>query len=772
MSGESVGGTSVKDLYVKNLGIGIACLYDYLDSDNKPISLVLPTMEAVPMVVGIGAPENLKPEVGEIKALPPATLTGLNGTGIDADGNTQPAQITATRTIKQFGVTSFGNRAQMQVVVANPFKRLAKTNRAKSYSVRGLMRVWLAPAGMGCRPGNEENMYPSKSLWEDSALKSGGLSHNGVATFLSDTKSLSKSSSDVKTSGDAVELTTLTFPNLNVQMPLWYDVEEVVDQSATAAANPNLNSFTPDSSNFKAKYKSLGDLNSLKNGNALQALCPLTTDGAVDETWSAKASASKFDTTKPYGDANAPTEFEPSDQLPSSYRLYAALWVQVLDENNKVVDMAPACLADDNEWLDAGLPDGGAISRICGDPSPVLDFMADTDITYGTIDTTLTQNPSFGQYQTLYAVDPRYNFAPEDWFSKSGSPSDSDWLAQIQPILGKDGRDHDIFMFVSDQEYLQSIGELQFLPNLADMNGTQSEPPATTYAPDFHGRSLAGNTGPTTGTFANGNRFWKTYSAYPVGGAAGTDFKDPYYMLDGGKEITVQSGASGFRVNPFSQDDRVLDAALVCTPFDWYVASTNSNQVQSGGRPNNLVGGNMTLDKMVSSYSFGANNALAKITSEEFSAIAGEIKDSFQDAAENGDRDWIGAWDDLAWQDSGTGDNNKTFLGATLSEPLHGVDRKFLYSFWRDCFANRQQLFLVFVRAEPTSAGGGSSSKIPSQLGGRAVALVWRDPEPPAGSGTRPARSAFSTIQNFLNLRGNTQNPPHRTRVLFYHQFE
>ena len=780
MNGTSVGGVSAKDLYVKNLGVGISCLYDYLDSDSKPISLALPTTEAVPMVVGIGVPVGLQPNFGEIGSAIDAGISGISGYiyGDAPDAETPPPRkksdyIQAKRKLQLFGLTSFGSRVNVQVVVANPFKRLSATSRAKSFSVRGLMRVWLAPADMGCRPG-DENMHPAKALWEDGKLKSGGLSHNGVATFLSDSQTLSFS--DPATSRDAVKNVNLSFSNLDVEMPLWYNVTES-DPNSSADPEAAVYKYV-DESSIKGKtfnegpYKSLGDLKDKKNGDAITALCPLTKDGAVDGDWRTKADNSKFDTAKPYapGDDAGVTVFDPAS-LTAGYRLYAALWIQVLDGNNKVVDMAPACLADDNEWLDAGLPDNNAMFRTCGDISPVLDFMSSADIKYETIETALAQQPSFDQYKALYAVDPRYNFAPEDWFSRPEEPSENTWLDLITPILGKNGRDHDIYMFVSDQEYLQSIGELQFLPNLADMDGTASAPPATTYAPDFHGGRLSANTGPTSGNFANGERFWKTYSAYSVGGE-GTSLRNPYYLKDGGNEVTVQSGASGFKINPFSQDDRVLDAALVCTPFDWYVASTNSSQAQDGGQKNNLVGDNMTLDKMVSSYSFGENNALAKITREEFGAIADEIKDSFADAAENGDRDWLGAWDDLAWQDSGTGDDNKTFLGATLSEPLHGVDRKFLYSFWRECFANRQQLFLIFVRAEPTGVGGGGASGLGSQLGGRAVALVWRDPEPQEGMSGRSARSAFSTIQNFLDLRGDTQHPPHRTRVLFYHQFD
>ena len=781
---------NVSDLYIKNLGTGISCLYDYLDSDSKPISLALPTTEAVPMVVGVGAPTGLQPSFGDIGNAIEATVDGIEGYiyGDATDADSPPPRkkssaIRAKRTLKLFGLTSFGSRAVVKVVVANPFKRLVRTGRAKTFSVRGLMRAWLAPDGMGCRPGNE-NIYPSKALWENGSLKNGGLSHNGVATFLSDTQTLTFS--DPATSADAVKDVTLQFASLDVEMPLWYNVTESDPNSSAdpeAAIYKYVDTATIKDSYNEGPYKSLGDLKDRKNGDAYSALCPLTTDGAIEDGWKTQADGAKFDTAKPYSAESDKAGVTPFAAGSDSYRLYAALWIQVLDENNNVVDMAPACLADDNEWLDAGLPENGAMFRLCGDISPTLGFTSATSAKFSDIETTLGQPLSFDQYQALYAVDPRYNFAPEDWFAKSGDPSASDWLDQITPILGKNGRDHDIFMFVSDQEYLQSIGELQYLPVLADMDGTASAPPVSNYSPDFHGGRLSANTGPTTGNFANNGRFWKTYSAYPVGDEASGTFypvgtalpvRNPYYMRNpgGSEHVTVRSGASGFKVNPFSTDDRVLDAALVCTPFDWYVASTNTNQAQSGGRKNNIAGDYMKLNDLVSSYSFAENNGLAKITRNEFAAITDEIKDSFADAAESGERDWTKAWDDLAWQNAYTGDNNKTFLGAALSEPLHGVDRKYLYSFWRECFDNRQQLFLIFARAEPTAIGGGGASGVGAQLGGRAVALVWRDPEPQEGMSGRPSRSSFGSIQNFLDQSGSSQHPPHRTRVLFYHQFE
>ena len=760
---------TTSELYQKNLGIGVACLYDYLDSDNKPISLALPTVEAVPMVVGVSYPIGLSPTLGEIGSSVESQVQNIRGTATDPDGNAVSVNdIVLKRTCKLFGVESFGNRVQIPVVVTCPFKRLQTESRSKSYSIRGLLRVWLAPDGMGCRPAVADNIYPiGVNSWIN------GVVNNGVATFLSDTKTLSDFNRDIKSTQDAVADLTLTFSDLGTRnpVPIYYKVTEAVDESATRSALPGYTGFIPDTANFNAEYKSFGNVKGMA-----AALRPLTVAGDVDTTWQSLVNAAKFDTTAAYPSGVTALD---ATQLPTEYRLYASVWVQVMD-GSQVVDMVPACMVDDNEWMGASLPENNAIAQKTGDGAPVLNFKSDSAVKYENIETTLGVPAVFSAWKALYAVDPRYNFAPEDWFSTTDETATKEkWRGYIgldgtsSPILGQAGRDHDIFMFVSDQEYLQSIGELQFLPMLEDMNGNGNFMVGS-YSPDFHGQPFSNRTGPTTGVFANGGRFWRTYSAYPVGGINNTNLKNPYDMQLNGKTVTVLSGTGGFKLNPFSRDDRVITAALIGTPFDYYVASTNSNQVQSGGRRNNLAG-NLSLSQMMSTYSFG-NSSLAKLSKEELLDIAGEIKDTFEDSANNGDVDWLSAWDDLMWQEnvvSRINDENKTFMdaGITLQEPLHGVDRKYLYSFWRDCFDNRQQLFLIFVRAEPTSVGGGSLSRASTQLGGRAVALVWRDPaKPEKNVAGRPVRTTLNSLDNWLNAR--EQFPPHKTRVLFYHQFD
>ena len=109
--------------------------------------------------------------------------------------------------------------------------------------------------------------------------------------------------------------------------------------------------------------------------------------------------------------------------------------------------------------------------------------------------------------------------------------------------------------------------------------------------------------------------------------------------------------------------------------------------------------------------------------------------------------DWKRAWQDMDWF-GGSG----TLCGINLARDgkFWSADKKFLYGFWRDCIDPKQQLYLVFVRAEPMMMGVGDLRKMPPQLGARAVGLVWRSPAP-------------TKLDNGY---------PHRTRTLFYRQFE
>ena len=769
-----VGNTKTYELYANNLGAGLICLYDYLDGDSQPVSLAMPTTEAVPMAVGISSPLGIEMSLDSMDGKD-YEVTGLTGTaepkaggGLENVGN-----IVAKRNVKLMGV-KFSGSANVPVVVTCPFKRLKTTNRAKNWKVRGIMKVWAAPKEMGCRPQDRDgNLYPATFAKD---------AKNGVATFVSAEKSLPFSSIDVRTTDEAVADITLEFNCSGVPtMPVFYAVHEEVDQGASGKNNPDYKNFNADPDNLKRDYKSLGDIYSNASYKD-RAFRPLALDGTVAADWAAKASAARFDPTRPYSTDPARaglTELQSGDV--ADFRIHAAIWLQIVDNNGEVVDMAPACAKDDDTWLKHS---AGDLDAKMGNGTPLLGFRGNTDVKFKDIDTTLPSTVAFENWGSLYAVDPRYNFAPEDWYAEEGQfATGNKWLQNVTPLLGVGGRDHDIFMFVSDQEYLQSIGELQFLPYIEDLTYQDGKLVGGIYNPDINlpGRGLCAKPfsdrmGIGSGNFANVNRFWRTYSAYPCGSVAGTADRNPYYLRDKtGEEVTVLSGGNLFKLNPFSRDDRVLFAALVGTPFDYYVASTNYNHSQSGAQ-NNSIAENMSLKNMMDTFSFG-KSGVAKLSNSDIKSIAEEIRSGFDDVADSGDADWLSAWeDDLLWQSNDANhvnENNKTFMDSSLqlSETLHGVDRKYLYSFWRDCFDNRQQLFLIFVRAEPSSVGGGGMSRASSQLGARAVALVWRDPEiPEKNKANRKARTELNSRDAVLDAR--EECPPHRTRVLFYHQFD
>ena len=153
-------------------------------------------------------------------------------------------------------------------------------------------------------------------------------------------------------------------------------------------------------------------------------------------------------------------------------------------------------------------------------------------------------------------------------------------------------------------------------------------------------------------------------------------------------------------------------------------------------------------------------NPDAKLAWNDLKNVVSAFKAKMQKQTEvNG---WEAAYDELWGQDGSDADS---LMGAKLENDtadLYGVDRKFLYGYWRDSFAVKQQLFLVFVRAEPMMMGGGIIGQTPPQLGARAVALVWRN----------PYRGSKSYVESGEGGASTPEYAPHQTRVLFYRQFD
>ena len=763
-------------LYWSNLGMGFAALYDYLDSDSKPISLAFPTTEPVPMVVAVGAPLGLAPQIDN-------SDKKSNTETIEKDGY----KYDVTRTVTKYSLKSLSsaNSIQVKCAVMFPFKRMRETERnSANFTAYALMKVFLVKKGAGdefkCRPV-DVNLRPRERSDFNDGRK---LYTDGVATFTAKSSGALCDGDNIKTVADKkwIKDITFSFDVDGLDVPVLQHVEEQWEAKDSKPDDPTppvkkdpIDTIEGIGKKADGLWKSLYKI----EGEDLKLGDPWPTGDEKKDIIS-KISDVPIETIKPFSQAG-------------DYALYAAIWVQI-KTGNDVVDMVPAASDDDELWLEAN--NGPIANRLAGG-EPLLYFSSGHVINFETsakLKETADASPGAQRWKALYAVDPRYNHAPENWFCVSDDTTLSGkWCDTLgagsgsAKVFGHEGRDRDIFMFVSNQEYLQSIGELQFLPQLHNLKGTCNNYTADDeYWPDglckgqkFSLRTEAKVKDGNFADFADGDFFWRTYTAYNNGD--GTEYINPYKLpkkLDDPNPVTVLSGTGGFKLNPFSRDDRVITAALIGTPFDYYVASTNCHQRV---KQNNLVseeyGGSMNLQKMMKTYSFGNGSAvLAWLSQDDLAEIAGEIKDHFEDVTDKGSADWLSAWDSLIWQELGSdkiNDENKTFIAADilLKEPLHGVDRKYLYSFWRDCFDNRQQLFLIFVRAEPTSVGGGSLSRASTQLGGRAVALVWRDPaKPEKDRDGRKKRTDINRLDDWLNARKDF--PPHKTRVLFYHQFD
>ena len=429
-----------------------------------------------------------------------------------------------------------------------------------------------------------------------------------------------------------------------------------------------------------------------------------------------------------------------TDVLGRDFMPVVQLGVRIVDADGSPVDLMPAGLADDplsaNSKLLKTMLSKGAQER------PFLVFFNKGSSVSASQkwceDNANKKLPLVdGLSPAAYlADDPRFNHAPEDLLAleaKTGMNQAEIWLANCTaPALsGGDAGEKDIFMATSDAGYLQSKYELA---NLLDVSGFF--PDATTKLGDLTALAYNGTIRKSSDQIAARELMWRTYAPWTTNG------RD-----DGFDDLPIESGSDGQRICPYSPDPAVMMGAFVDTPFDWWAASTNDEW--QGVSP-----------EEARKYAYSeeaAVDTLAHVEWDEWEAFAARFARTLRSRA---DGDWVSAYDDLWNGGAGAADTicGHTFRDARFRE----VDRKFLYGFWRECFDSRQQLFLLFVRAEPLMMGG-DTGKMPPMMGGRAVALVWRDPARPVPTSQKQQQSGN---------KKNDQPPPHQTRVLFYRPLE
>lgn len=701
-------------------------LYDYLDHDDIPLSLAAPCVERVPMVAALEQTVQFAP--GPMPAKPGPTTAG---------GPNQPKT-----SITYFDVDrNWFQPGVLTTVVAFPFKHGKTRNNNLSggpFKVQALVRLFLAPAGLNARSPIAAQLRPQNEA--DWTKREDAFSFNGQnGVFM-----LSVRSQEVD----------LTLPN---------SVQDEADAFCTGGGG----------SGIVAIPVNFGDLNFPAD---LHMLTVKKSQDCNDQGIPVGQETKTYTLNiRPFIDANGNLPNGAADISEAEFNAvagievvpYVCVWVRIVNGDG-TVDLVPAY--PDDDVLNGGAGGDPVLQTYGGSSAPLMRFVGDgvpfslQTIAGGSFSGgTPTWKP-----KAMYTVDPRFNWAPESWYASDQSGVTFDkWLDATRGAVGMgtdaardEGRDEDIFLFTSNQGVLQSLGEFAFLPRLCE-NGTE-----LISASSFDGAERT-----AANQVANFACMWRSY---PV---------DRNWYAQWAALRIGRSTARECLVNPYTDNRAVMMAALANTPVDYWAAgrgmAADCALRKDGAKMINDTDPWITTAADALKYAFGSksDDPGDKLQCQNLVSIADQIMTEMRTGtlglieSNMGNNNWNPAtawediWDNLAWDILQNGNSVTRFLGVDLGNnvALHSVDRKFLYSYWRDCFANNQQLFLIFVRAE-SNALGGPGEGTPAQQGGRAVALVWRNP-----SATRQEGRTYDAKPTYNNLG---EREPHQTRVLFYHQFD
>lgn len=693
-------------------------LYDYLDKDSVPSSLAMPTMERTPMVCGMSL---------EGSSLTVAVEQGQEKKKYTPDG----AYVWVSRDYK----LHLQGQLEVNVGTVYPFKY--DHGRNLSYKVQAAATIAFVPSDYKQlrRSGANAAFVISKNDWQTSqqqaTTKTYGRNNLGKAVVMQ--SNMANVPIHKVTTGSADEKDViaadvgLSFGSINTEL------------SSDLAASDE---FEASTCSFRVAQKYEVDKtggagnNGGAGGSTLGGLGPAVGSPVVQYGWLPANAA--------LTDAEDLQDGEGKGKA-GTYIPVIQLWVRIVDSNNETVDLVPAFVEDDKNALSERQDATDAkISYI----RPLVRFF-DANQTKGTVtyaagDFAATQMTSDEQDIEIYpqaylADDPRFNYAPENLVAMASFSSSSigeEWY-QNQTSGSHDG---DIFMSTSDAGYMQSKYELANILPITKISG---------------GLSGTGDDGGMRTSFGASPAKDVMWSSYSLGWNGTDDLRD----------LTIYNGTRGYRINPYTPSSEVMMFALANTPIDWWAASTNDVNDTAKEK---MMGDQNEANKYAFSQMPGATIRMehgkldqeGKAPDNTLLKLAETMKDRFRATT-----DWEEAYRTLGWAAA------DEIAGVDLGVNLHAVDRKYLYGYWKECLAARQQLFLVFIRAEPMMMGGGTLGQSPPQLGARAVALVWRDPaatiEDVSGRGNNQNGNYMSSSSSTSN-----QPRPHRSRILFYRQFD
>lgn len=717
-------------------------LYDYLDYDSIPLSLALPCTEETPMLVYVNLDNcvNWKTVVDAVERTEP---------GATPD---EPAKKFVKKTYKlQFRIEGMVNLGTVYPFLNNP-------RNGKTFKTDCFVRVFLAQennrglrdtgGGLKLEPNN---VGSGGFLWADLNNRVRQPTYLQVKTGQVSVKAVGSDAA-----ANAVDLVN----------PLNFDwTTEIVLAEIDYEVDDNGNLKPP----LDAAKKSGHDL-----GSDFSVLANDWTVTPVTD------SATPFDETQ--GTTGTP-KYYPS----------AAIWVRIsVEGDDEAVDLVPATLSYDNIDGKRGFT-GNDMLRIAtgsrpGDGTPLLRFLPrENDTAVGIefngkffVDNAGNEKNVQWDYPTYSANDPRYNWAPEDWVANSGTdPKAGGWLTMVQDFQKnhKEQCDTDIYMQVSNQGYLQSMYELMMVPQVSPMgrHGTMDIfigrlLERASVRPYNGGRRTAFN------DTVNNELMWRTYKSdaflYDTDRRSDTGYRSSITWKEWGtiEDLRSVESTAGLRANPYTDITNLFVGAIANMPRDWWAAGTNWNDTT--GLKKYMDPKNGDAHRLKDEYLLDCTiNRKDAVDISRF--MMSEFRHDATAANSNTNGGWL-VWSEVMdvwnwlmpdgerfdrWNMSGTDDDMDSIMADLLS-----VERKFMYGYLKGCFANTKQLFLIFVRAEPSDGGGG----------GRAVALVWRDPNSKYSddNSERYLQKSNALLAEETWRLLDRSAPPHNMRILFYHQFE
>ncbi len=671
--------TTVPDMNIVYETLMAAMVADYLDPDSVPKQLGMPSAEMVPMINRITLNKAL---------LKPAVYQGPDS------ADTPPRKQYGIRLIDPLNVN---NTPLVDVQLALPFKYFEKRLSLKPYTIKPVQKYFTIRAHM-CFDLVKKNVNTT-----DTSLQ--------------------------KKTGSSFRLEFAMKQPSTINMDTWMQQKDSTTTDDDYYVRNNL------------RFE-------------LQTLTPPQNELLLLQEWLDADGNTKQEVVSGSG-------FAVSDEI----RVACTILILVIDGDSQVVDQVPckiynippvtAINPNDGSVPTAALEDWKAnIPKLyfATEAIPIANMakkaaLADKTLNYGvtpSVSGVLPGEPN--GYASLEIPDPRFNHSANNWVAREVAwPSGATLIGDKNPstvelINDNTGRDADIFMSVSDAGYMQSPGELGFILRPHEgyskqmTSGIQNNMYSLASVNYFAQQSAAAMS--ANPQITDKEAMFRTFRLYDYGTLVKDDINGHFYRMK--EDGTVP----GTRINPLTDIDEVLDAAIWDAPLEYWFCATNTPAAYKVGqtfnrRPGLFAPGDLANQTTVdpkpneptwTKFRNAWADALEKAVTQEWDVNGRKVKVNSQWRSSLSDV--YGDWDVFKWYSAN--DRKEIFGINNLDNELHEVDRKMLYAHSLDAFSDRQQLFLYFLRAEVTgpSFGGSSQGGMRSLAGGRAVALVWRDPYP------------------------------------------